>query len=352
MRILFITRKYPPSKGGMEIFAAELYAALKTRNDGITTLCAPDFAIIGRPNAWQLLRFTWKAMRAIVAAGNSFDAILLGDSLLTPLALWARIFHRGKVKLIGTAHGNDIFFAAQRSIAGRIYAFALRGTAGFLDLLIANSRVTASAAQKLGFGRIERVPLATKQQNIPSCPIPQPTLLFAGRLISYKGLSWFIEKVLPKIDERMSLLVAGPVWDVSEMRTLNSCKRAVYLGVLEQAELAALRANTTACVMPNLPPEMSLQDEGFGLSALEGPAVGTPIVATRCGGIPEAIVDGITGFVVDPLDADGFAARIHQIQAWSAEERASFSKGARQEIEENFSWSRVADDYLALMKSL
>lgn len=352
MRILFITRKYPPSTGGMETFSAELYAALKAQSDDITTLCGPDTAIIGRPNIWQLLRFTWKAMRVVATSGSSHDVILLGDSLLTPLALWARIFHGSHVKIIGTAHGNDIFFASRRSIAGRIYAFALRGTARYLDLLIANSRITESTAKRLGFTRIARVPLATKQQDLPSCPRPQPTVLFAGRLISYKGLGWFIENVLPKVDENISLLVAGPVWDASEMHTISSCGRATYLGVLEPPQLAVLRASATACIMPNLPPEISLQDEGFGLSALEGPAVGTPVIATRCGGIPEAIVDGVTGFIVDPLDADGFAACIHQIRAWSADERASFSKKARQEIKDHFSWRRVAVDYLALMKSL
>jgi len=350
MNILFVTRKYPPSTGGMEVFSAELYAALtRARADDIQ-LYVPTPPIIGRPSIWQLARFAWGAARAIARPKKRFDAIILGDCLLIPLSLWARLIHGQTIKIIGTAHGNDIFFAGNTSISSRVYAFALRLFSRHLDLLIANSNTTAEAAKPYGFRRIEKVSLATSPQTIASCLTPRPTLLFAGRLIAVKGLSWFIENVLPGIDPQISLLVAGPAWDSEEMKALNSCDRAHYLGILDKSELALLRSTVIACIMPNLPPEISRQNEGFGLSALESPAVGTPVIATRCGGLAEAVVDGVTGFLIDPMDSSGFAARVHKIFSWSREDRETFAINARNEIAEHFNWDRVASDYLRLIE--
>lgn len=336
----------------MEVFSAELYAALtRARADGIQ-LYIPTPPIVGRPSIWQLARFACGAARAIARPKKRFDALILGDCLLIPLSLWARLIHGRAIKIIGTAHGNDIFFAGNSSVSSRIYAFALRSFSRYLNLLIANSNTTAEAAAPYGFPRIEKVPLATCPQTIASCPTPRPALLFAGRLIAVKGLSWFIEKVLPEVDSRISLLVAGPAWDSEEMKALNSCDRAHYLGTLDKTELALLRSNVIACIMPNLPPEISLQNEGFGLSALESPAVGTPVIATRCGGLTEAVIEGVTGFLIDPMDSSGFATRIHKIFAWSREDRETFAINARNEIEKNFNWDRVALDYLRLIEAI
>jgi N-acetyl-alpha-D-glucosaminyl L-malate synthase BshA len=49
--------------------------------------------------------------------------------------------------------------------------------------------------------------------------------------------------------------------------------------------------------------------ESFGLAALEAMACGVPVVASRVGGLPEVIEDGVTGFVCDPDDVDGMAER-------------------------------------------
>ena len=175
----------------------------------------------------------------------------------------------------------------------------------------------------------------------------KPAVLFAGRLIAYKGLSWFVKHVLPLVDPAISLLVAGPVWDKDELDTVMREPRAKYVGTLGQTELNELRSKVLACVMPNLPPEVSLQNEGFGLSALESPAVGTPVVATTCGGLTEAVVDGTTGFLVAPLDAEGFAAKLNVIYSWTAQERLAFSNKAREEIRTYFNWDRVAADYVS-----
>ena len=160
-----------------------------------------------------------------------------------------------------------------------------------------------------------------------------------------KGMSWFVREVMPLVDPNVTLLVAGPPWDCEEMNAVAQCSRARYLGVLSRESLAELRSECIACIMPNLPAHLSGQNEGFGLSALESAAVGVPVIASNLGGLAEAVVNGVTGFLVEPMDAEGFAARINEVATWHPLRRQQFAQGARQTIAERFTWDRVADDY-------
>lgn len=347
MRILFVTRKFPPSVGGMEVFSEELAQALQRRCPSVR-IFKPVPPIIGRPGPSTLLRFLFKASQEILREAHKVDVILLGDVVLTPLAWLAKLRTHGRIATVVTAHGNDVYYADRRKASSAVYRLMLRMSARYADLLIANSSDTRKAAGTLGFHRSTVIHLATTPTL--QKPISHPkvkTILFAGRLIHYKGLSWFVSEVMPRIDPDIELLVAGPEWDAREMDAVLHCQRAHYLGVLPREALPKLRSSCIACVMPNLPTHLSKQNEGFGLSALESAAVGIPVVASSLGGLAEAVVDGITGYLIAPLDAEAFAERINSIAHWSNEERDRFATDARTMIAERFTWERVADDYCA-----
>jgi glycosyltransferase involved in cell wall biosynthesis len=79
--------------------------------------------------------------------------------------------------------------------------------------------------------------------------------------------------------------------------------------------------------------------EPFGLAMIESMACGTPVIAFRCGSVPEVVDDGVTGFIVDSMEG-----------ALGALERVpSICRGCcRRRFEERFSATRMASDYLAL----
>jgi len=353
MRILFVTRKYPPSTGGMEVYSHELFQALSTHNPQ-TTLYRPAPPIMGRPSGWQLLCFFLGASRFLYAHREQADVVLLGDVLLSPLALLVKIISGARIRVVVAAHGNDVYFAHKSSLAACIYRWAIRFFRHRVDMVIANSSDTEATARKLGFDRTTKVLLGTRMPNIDPVASEDTidAILFAGRLIHCKGLAWFIEEVMPRVHPDMQLLVAGPKWDASEMSAVRSNSRATYLGTLSRSELDRLRSRVVVAVMPNLPASMSGQNEGFGLSALESPAVGTPVVVSGLGGLIEAVVEGGTGFVVPPLDAAAFAEKINTIRAWTSAQRATFSCGAKATIAQQFSWDRVAKEYLSHLAAM
>jgi len=87
--------------------------------------------------------------------------------------------------------------------------------------------------------------------------------------------------------------------------------------------------------------------EGFGLVITEAMWKGTPVVASNVGGIPTQIIDGETGFLLDPLDYDGFAERIVQL----LEDRAlaeQIGAQAREHVRRHFLVTRHLLDYLEL----
>lgn len=331
----------------MEVFAEELSRELQEKCRDVTVF-KPVPAILGRPGPIVLLRFFLKASLAILSDARKMDIVLFGDGVLTPLAWVAKWGSLGKVATVVTAHGNDMYYARQHKFSAAIYNAALKIFSRYTDLLVANSSDTQRIATSLGFRRSITIHLATRPADEVLVPEPWPkSILFAGRLMRCKGISWFVRSVMPLIDPSVTLLVAGPTWDPEELDAVKQCQRARYLGTVPRASLPKLRGECIACIMPNLPAELSGQNEGFGLSALESAAVGVPVVASNLGGLAEAVVEGVTGFLVEPMDADGFAGRINEIARWSPDRRLHFAQTARQTIAERFSWGRVANDYIA-----
>jgi glycosyltransferase involved in cell wall biosynthesis len=119
----------------------------------------------------------------------------------------------------------------------------------------------------------------------------------------------------------------------------------VLVGRVDDDTLRAAYHLCDLFIMPNIPVQHDI--EGFGLVALEAAAAGRYVVASRLDGIPEAIVPGQNGILLDPLDSEAFASTILELLA-DDEQRAMLGRKARKFVEGHYSWDIVAKRYQAL----
>jgi phosphatidylinositol alpha-1,6-mannosyltransferase len=115
----------------------------------------------------------------------------------------------------------------------------------------------------------------------------------------------------------------------------------VFVSHVSEQELRELYRNATAFI---LTPKMDhLHFEGFGLVYLEAGAFGLPVVATRSGGVPDAVKDGVTGLLA-PEDARSIAANV--LRLFKDPELARTLGKASRAHAETFTWQRFAENQL------
>lgn len=140
----------------------------------------------------------------------------------------------------------------------------------------------------------------------------EPIVLFVGRVTPQKGLRYLI-RALALVRRPARLIVVGDGYELPRIRALNEelglSDRVEYAGILDREEVGRLYRRATVLVVPSVWPEP------WGMVGPEAMASGLPVIAFRSGGIPEWLLDGQTGFLVEPRDVEGLAARIEQVLA-------------------------------------
>ena len=133
----------------------------------------------------------------------------------------------------------------------------------------------------------------------------RPVLAFAGRLTAQKDLDVALAalRALPGV----SLLVAGdgPERARLELAAQDLGDRVRFLGPLPRAEVLGLLRAADAAILTSA-------WENFPHGVVEALAVGTPVIATRTGGVAEVVRDGENGLLVEPGDAEAFAAAVRR----------------------------------------
>jgi colanic acid/amylovoran biosynthesis glycosyltransferase len=117
----------------------------------------------------------------------------------------------------------------------------------------------------------------------------------------------------------------------SAVEMIGAAERATVLAWLQRASVAVL----------------SSHNEGMPVSLMEAGACGVPVVATRVGGIPELIEDGVTGILTTPGDATAFADALGRLVA-EPRLRKSMGQAARRRIVARFSHTAQVDRLLAM----
>jgi D-inositol-3-phosphate glycosyltransferase len=146
------------------------------------------------------------------------------------------------------------------------------------------------------------------------------------------------------------LVVGGESGSQGEMERLREQATALgvdhhvsFVGVVEQEKLPLFYSAADVCVVPSF-------YESFGLVAIEAMACGTPVVASRVGGLTASVRDGETGYLVAWRCAEPFAERL-ELLLGNEELRRALGRAAREEAG-RFRWANVAEGVLEVYGGL
>lgn len=356
MRILFVTRKFPPSTGGMETLSTAIWQALSG--------AVPDSTLVayGGPNAGlpRWLPGALGRVRGELTAG--VDHLVVGDALLTALLqpVLASLSARRRPRVTSLVMGLDLTWARPG------YRPVVRRALARSDAIVAISAATAQTARHLGLPA-ERVHVLPLGIDIAAVPVtdrriarvalqqayaPGGRLLATvGRLVERKGVAWFVRTVLPSLGSDVHYLVAGAGPQESVIRAAAAAagvsERVHLLGLIDEPLRDRLLAGADAFVQPNLlvPGDM----EGFGLVVVEAAGRGTPVLAADLEGLADAVSDGVTGTLVTPADATAWTAATRALLALSPQERDRLGAKRGAASRDRYSLARMSTRLLEIL---
>ncbi len=389
MTTLLLAQDFPPMGGGIARLHGEL-ARRYPRGELIVSTPADSDA--------QEVDGTFNAVVDRLAIGRrtakTVPGLLLWSRRATSLARQhnVRFVHCANVKPAGYAarwtyerlrvpyslflYGADLL-SEQHKIRSAFKRRTARAIFGGAAVLIAISEWTRELALavlgELGLdahsGRLRVVHLGTDPERFR--PGLDPTelrnrfeledggvrwLLTVARLEPHKGVDMVL-RALPAIvalapDVHYAVAGKGPERDKLKKlaHKLGVADRVRFLGEVSERDLPALYNLASVYVGASRRAER-LGVEGFGISLVEASACGLPVVAGRSGGIPDAVRDGETGFLIPPEDPAAIAEVVGRLLS-DAALAARVGAAGRRAVETYYNWERVVRDLRAIEDEL
>ncbi len=152
--------------------------------------------------------------------------------------------------------------------------------------------------------------------------------------------------VLLKNNSNVKLIIAGRGTKEDKYKRLASRfgldTKIEFLGAVEHSRMPEFLWSVDIAAMPS-----RYDDESFGVAALEASATGLPVVATKVGGVPEVVIDGVTGFMAEKENEEQLAQYLERL-IQDSDLRKRMGIAGRKMVEERYRW----EDNLESMQNL
>lgn len=381
INLLIFAMRFPPEEVGTALYAANLANGLLQRGIKVTVL-APDYGrnrevddsaaypvrrINGGHHPFTLWRYPL-ARAALVKTVRQLQPDVLWATNGMATRVVGTMLGQLRIPIIGSLHGTDITTRLPgRSPRTWIESIPQRAFYRRARYLVANSKFTLDMAIRKGIDR-DRLRLAylgidipddwdsVKQRAVEMLPdlADRRVVLTVGRLVRQKGHKVLISAIQDLLHANPEVLhvIVGEGPEMSTLRvqiqSLGLSGRVDLVGRVSDAELQAYYA--LASVFALTSHAVDSRVEGLGFVFLEAAARGLVSVGSRHGGIPEAIVDGETGFLVDPQRPEEIADRIGNLLR-DDELCRCMGNRARDHVEEQFGVGRMMDQCFDILMS-
>lgn len=377
MEVIFISHKYPPSIGGMQKQSYELINGFESYGKAYRLTPEHDESKV---------YFFWKLrsrVRTLLKQNHNISLIHCNDGLCGFLAM--QLLRGVDIPVVVTFHGLDLlwpngFYQKWLTSSG------LKKFAGIIGV----SSFTADEAIKRGADP-KKVSVVLNGVDEPDWSMAEvradmiqyvksleslnkKVVVSIGRPVKRKGFNWFIQKVLPMLDDKIHYVIIGPRTERSRFHELirkvtpkallnnidlffgaNSAqnelmtllgndkfkKRFDWFHDLNYHELQFMLSISSLSVMPNI--SVAGDAEGFGLVSLEANMHEKYVVAADIDGIPSAVRDKLNGRLLPPEQEMIWAQVINDFCILSPEEAQRKGVDSKQFVLKTFSWSKMVN---------
>lgn len=339
--LLFITRKYPPQVGGMENMCYHLHKGLKESIEDVKLIS------LGKKQIHLIWFFPYIVLYTLFNA-RKYKTILIGDSLLCFLGHISKLVSPN-TKRISIVYGKDILF--ENSVYQKYLSWFLKESADIFVCIsqeterlmhergIKNTRIITPGINTKNIERIqEKAEVALQEELI---------LVTVGRLVKRKGVLWFVDQVMPHLQNyNIKYLIVGTGEMEEEIdetiRKHHLSESVKMMGRIPDEELEEIYRRADAFIMPNIPVEGDL--EGFGIVAIEASLHGLIVFASGIEGIKDAVKHNKNGFLLDSGDSSQYIKAITDLYNNRCEYQ-KFKKSFSDYTREHYSWEAICRQY-------
>ena len=395
MRILLVAPEFPPATGGMAAHAGRMAALLAARGHTVRVLTMRENAPRTHDSSYHVTAgltehyaADMRRIRAEITASEP-QVVLLANAGFARLALYPG------PPIVTRTVGNDVYGAwigphvplrflywrlphSPGSLGARLRRLDQeRRAAAVLEgvqhcaAVLCNSSYTRARLGQLGVPEQALHVVAGGVDTTIFCPNGRPAALSdtivlgtAGGIRPIKGFSVAIEALAQLAARRhnLSLVIAGGELDAhraesahvrAQAAALGVASRVTFLGNVPQDQMPDFYRRVSLYLQPSVPyrePASDVvQEESMGRALCEAQASGLPVIASRCGGVPEVVQEGRTGLLVPPGDAHALADAIERLLG-QPELAQRMATAGRTWVVERFSWDAVVSATEALLE--
>lgn len=261
----------------------------------------------------------------------------------------ARYARRRKLPLIVTLHGADVLRRRRAPFPLRLFnAYLRREMLRSTTLFIAVSDFIREAALKSGYpaSRLRRQPLGIPLPGGQALrPVGNeredggaPKILFVGRLVEKKGLTYLLQACRLLLDAgcrfKLTIIGDGPLLPRLRQEAEGLGSNVSFLGARSAPQVWEELASSDIFCMPSTEAADG-DNEGLPIVCLEAQAAGIPVVAFAQGPVPEGVVEGTTALLAPDKSAEGLAEALKTLLGDSALRRRMGAAGQRF-VQDNF----------------
>ena len=268
-----------------------------------------------------------------------------------------------KIPLVLNFHGAELLLIRKKKWVKPLLKFAI----GQAQAVFANSSFTAGKIKALRNVDVEWSPYGTTLESGStsagnggtSAIVPHPVngkfkILFVGRHIERKGICYLIEaaKHLPRDQFEIRIVGVGDLTNKlkSQAAEIEDAAEIIFTGKLSPEELANEYRTANVFTLPAIVDSKG-DTEGLGVVLIEAMELGLPVVASNVGGIPDVVVDGVSGILVPEKDPEALAGAYRRLAADPGLVK-QLLEGAQKRIAECFSWDKIVERQIGVYKKI